>query len=31
MEHKMDMQNMRMFDERDYIEALDFINIFQNR
>jgi hypothetical protein len=30
MEHKMDMQNMRMFDERDYIEALDFIGIFQN-
>jgi hypothetical protein len=30
MEYKMDMPNMKMFDERDYLEALDFINIFQN-
>ena len=30
MEFKMDMQNMRMFDERDYIEALDYIGVFQN-
>jgi hypothetical protein len=30
MEYKMDMPNMRMFHERDYIEALDFVGIFQN-
>jgi hypothetical protein len=30
MEYKMDMANMKMFDERDYIEALDYIGIFQN-
>jgi hypothetical protein len=30
MEYKMDMPNMRMFHERDYLEALDFIGIFQN-
>jgi hypothetical protein len=30
MEYKMDMQNMKIFHERDYIEALDYINIFQN-
>jgi hypothetical protein len=30
MEYKMDMANMKMFNERDYIEALDYIGIFQN-
>jgi hypothetical protein len=29
MEHKMDMANMKMFNERDYIEALDYIGMFQ--
>jgi hypothetical protein len=30
MEYKMDMPNMKMFHERDYIEALDYIGIFQD-
>jgi len=30
MEYKMDMANMKIFPERDYLEALDFIGIFQN-
>lgn len=30
MEYRMDMANMKLFEERDYIEALDFIGIFQN-
>jgi hypothetical protein len=30
MEYKMDMANMKMFNERDYIEALDYVGIFQN-
>ena len=30
MEYKMDMANMKLFDERDYIEALDYVGIFQN-
>jgi len=30
MEYKMDMANMRVFSERDYIEALDYIGIFKN-
>ena len=29
MEYKMDMANMKIFDEYDYIEALDYIGIFQ--
>ena len=29
MEYKMDMANMKMFPERDYIEALDYIGIFK--
>ena len=31
MEYKMDMANLKSFHERDYIEALDYINMFQNR
>jgi len=31
MEYKMDMANMKMFTERDYIEALDHIGIFQDK
>jgi len=30
MEYKMDMENSKTFHERDYIEALDYIGIFQN-
>lgn len=30
MEYRMDMANMKLFEERDYIEALDFIGVFQN-
>ena len=30
MEYKMDMANMKMFNERDYIEALDYVGVFQN-
>ena len=30
MEYKMDMVNMKLFSERDYIEALDYIGVFQN-
>ncbi len=30
MKYRMDMKNMKMFAERDYIEALDHIGIFQN-
>jgi len=30
MEYKMDMANMKTFYERDYIEALDYIGVFQN-
>ena len=30
MEYKMDMPNMKIFHERDYIEALDYIGVFQN-
>ena len=29
MKHKMDMTNMKLFSERDYIEALDYIGVFQ--
>ena len=28
--YKMDMKNLKHFDERDYMEALDYIGIFQN-
>ena len=28
--HKMDMKNMQLFEERDYIEALSYINILPN-
>ena len=28
-EWRMDMENMKEFDENDYIEALDFIGIFK--
>jgi len=31
MEYKMDMANMKVFTERDYIEALDHIGIFQDK
>lgn len=27
--HKMDMQNVKRFEEREFIEALDYIGIFQ--
>jgi hypothetical protein len=27
MKFKMDMKNMKMFEERDYIEALSYIGI----
>jgi hypothetical protein len=30
MKYKIDMPNMKMFHERDYIEALDYIGVFQN-
>ena len=30
MKYRMDMKNLKMFEERDYIEALDYIGIFQN-
>jgi hypothetical protein len=30
MEYKMDMANLKSFHERDYIEALDYIGVFQN-
>jgi hypothetical protein len=30
MKYKIDMPNMKMFHERDYIEALDYIGIFQD-
>lgn len=29
-EHRMDMSTMRMFDERDFLEALDYIGLFEN-
>jgi hypothetical protein len=29
MEYRMDMVNMKLFDERDYIEALDYIGVFE--
>ena len=29
--HKMDMQNVKRFDERDFIEALDYIGVFQTK
>ena len=29
-EFKMDMENMKRFEERDYIEALDYIKAFKN-
>ena len=29
--HKMDMKNVKHFDERDFIEALDYIGVFQNK
>jgi hypothetical protein len=29
MEYRMDMSNMKLFSERDYIEALDYIGVFQ--
>jgi len=28
--HKMDMQNVKRFEERDFIEALDYIGAFNN-
>jgi len=28
--HKMDMQNVKYFSERDFIEALDYIGVFEN-
>jgi hypothetical protein len=31
MEYKMDMANMKVFTERDYIEALDHIGVFQDK
>jgi hypothetical protein len=31
MEYKMDMANMKIYSERDYIEALDHIGIFQDK
>ena len=31
MEYKMDMANMKIYPERDYIEALDHIGIFQDK
>jgi len=30
MEYKMDMDNMQQFNEREYIDALDSIGVFQN-
>ena len=30
MKHKMDMANMKVFPERDYIEALDYIGVFES-
>jgi len=27
--HKMDMTNMQVFEERDYIEAMDYIGVFK--
>lgn len=27
--HKMDMQNVKRFEERDFMEALDYIGVFQ--
>lgn len=29
--HKMDMQNAQHFSERDYIEALDYIGVFEKK
>ena len=28
-EHRMDMTTMKMFDERDFLEALDYIGLFE--
>jgi hypothetical protein len=28
--HKMDMSTVKQFDERDFIEALDYIGVFEN-
>lgn len=30
MKHKMDMKNMKKFSENDFIEAIDYIGIFEN-
>ena len=30
MKYKMDMENMKHFSEREYIDALDTIGLFQN-
>jgi hypothetical protein len=30
MKFKMDMKNMQLFEERDYIEALSYIGILPN-
>jgi len=29
--HKMDMKNVKRFEERDFMEALDYIGVFENQ